>query len=190
MHPNTIIVYHSKTGFTERYARQLAEETGAALLPLRNASAGQLAGYDTVVFGTRAHAGRIDAWRRAQRLFAQSGARRLVLFVTGAAPADARQTLDAFWRQNLSAQELAELPHFYLPGGLCYEKMGWADRTMMRAVAAVMRRQSQRKPEHSVQDAQFERMITQSFDLSSPDALRPLAAFLREEAAEAAPSGA
>lgn len=66
MNHTTLIVYQSKTGFTERYAQQIARETGARLLPLAKASPAALAGCDTVLFGSRAHAGRLDGWAKGK----------------------------------------------------------------------------------------------------------------------------
>ncbi len=84
------------------------------------------------MFGTRAHAGMMDGYQKAKKLFEKSGVSRLILFVTGATPNAAAETVEAFWKQNLSSDELAKIPHFYMQSGLCYEKMSLADRLMMK----------------------------------------------------------
>ena len=174
MNESIVIVYRSKTGFTQRYAEQLAGELGCAAWAERDAGPERLRGCRTLVFGTRAHAGRVDGLKRALRLQRQSSA-RLVLFVTGAMPGDAA-ALNAFWRQNLTEEQLREIPHFYLQGGLCYERMGPVDRFLMRGFAAMLRGKKDKTPE----DEATERAIAHSFDASDPAFLRPLAELLRE----------
>lgn len=177
MQKQTVIVYRSRTGFTKRYAEQLAGELGCAALAEKQAKPERLRGCDTLVFGTRAHAGRIDGLLKGLRLFRQSGARRMVLFVTGAMPPDAQKQIDALWRQNLSAEQLREMPHFYLQGGLCYERMGWLDRMMMRGLAAMLRGKKNKTEE----DAALQQAIAVSFDHSNPAYLQPLVRLLREQ---------
>lgn len=174
MNERMVIVYRSKTGFTQRYAEWLAERLDCAALAERDARPERLRGCETLVFGTRAHAGRADGWKRALRLQAQSGA-RLVLFVTGAMPSDAA-ALDAFWRQNLSEEQRRAIPHFYLQSGLCYERMGAVDRLLMRGFSAMLRK----KPDKTPEDEATERAIAHSFDCSDPAYLEPLLALLRD----------
>lgn len=173
VHERIVIVYRSKTGFTQRYAEQLAEALGCAALTERAARRGRLRGCETLVFGTRAHAGRVDGLKDALRLRAQSGA-RLVLFVTGAMPGNAA-ALDAFWRQNLSEEQRRTIPHFYLQSGLCYERMGPVDRFLMHSFAAMLRK----KPDKTPEDEATERVIAHSFDCSDPAYLQPLLTLLR-----------
>ena len=155
-----VIVFHSKTGFTRRYAELLSRQTGAALLPLGQASRAALTDCDRVVFGSFLHAGRISGLLKCLRLV---GDKPLILFVTGAAPAQTD-----FWQANLSAEQLARIPHFYLPGGLCYEKMPLPDRAMMKLAAFFMGRRPDADP-------QFAAAIRRSYDLFDPAAVAPLA---------------
>lgn len=175
MQKQTIIVYRSHTGFTKRYAEQLAGELGCTALAEKEAKPERLRGCSTLVFGTRAHAGRIDGLAKGLRLFAQSGAQRLVLFVTGAMPVDAKEQVEALWKQNLSEQQLQKIPHFYLQGGLCYERMGWVDRMMMRGLAAMLRSKKNKTPE----DIALQQSIAISFDHSDPAYLQPMIELLR-----------
>lgn len=123
MKNNVIILYNSKTGFTKQYAELLALELGCTALPLSRAPA-DLSGYDAVVFGSRLHAGMLDGWKKARKLLAKRGAKKLAVFATGAMPNGAEEQLRQVWGQNLTPGEREAVPHFYLQAGLCYEKMG------------------------------------------------------------------
>ena len=53
------VVYYSKYGTTEQYARWISEETGADLLDARKCKIRDLSGYDTIVYGGGIYAGGI-----------------------------------------------------------------------------------------------------------------------------------
>ena len=172
---NIIILYNSKTGFTRKYAELLALELGCTALPLKNAPA-DLSGYAAVVFGSRLHAGVFDGWKKAWKLLQSRGAKRLVVFATGAMPNGAEDQIQKVWEQNLTSAELKSIPHFYLQAGLCYEKMGRADRAMMRFAAWAMSRKKAKTPE----DEAFQNAISRSYDISDSKYIQPLVSCLRE----------
>ena len=171
---NIIILYNSKTGFTRKYAQQLALELGCAALPLKDAPP-DLSGYAAVVFGSRLHAGIFDGWKKARKLLQSRGAKKLVVFATGAMPNEAEEQIRQVWEQNLTPGELETVPHFYLQAGLCLEKLGAGDRAMLKVAAWAMGR----KKDKSAEDAAFADAIGRSYDISDPKYIAPLADCLR-----------
>lgn len=171
-----IIIYKSSTGFTKKYAEMIAEEINCAIADYKTVNVKMLSEYNTVVFGSRAYAGTIDGYKKAKELFQKSGASKLVLFVTGATPNDAEDILEEFWKQNLTADELSEIPHFYMQSGLCYEKMSFGDKLMMKAAALIIKN----KKDKNTNDKAFEQAITSSYDISSKTYIEPLVSFLKE----------
>ncbi len=135
-----IIVYYSKTGFTGRYARWIGEETGWMVIPFKEAAGRRLSQEDVFVFGSGLHAGTLANLSKARKLFLESGAGKFVIFATGAMPGTESETISQMWRQNLTKEELEQVPHFYLQGGLNYEKMGFGDRMMMRGLRFFLNR--------------------------------------------------
>ena len=175
MKNNIIILYNSKTGFTQKYADLLAAELGCPALPLKDAPS-DLSGYAAVVFGSRLHAGNFDGWKKAQSLLQRRGAKQLVVFATGAMPNEAEDTIQKMWEQNLTPAEREAIPHVYLQAGLCYEKMGGVDRAMMKFAAWAMSRKKAKTPE----DEAFQNAISKSYDISDPKYIAPLADCLRD----------
>ncbi len=171
-----IVVYKSSTGFTKKYAEMVAEELSCAIADYRTVTAALLSEYDTVIFGTRAHAGMIDGYRNAKKMFGQSTAGRLLLFVTGAMPNAETDVVEGFWHQNLTPEELSEIPHFYMQSGLCYEKMGFGDKAMMK-VASIMIGRKKKKTED---EKAFEKAISGSYDISSKEYAVPLIDLLKK----------
>ena len=175
MKHNVIILYNSWTGFTRRYAELTGKELDCPVHPLKDAPS-DLSAYAAVAFGSRLHAGTLDGWKKAQKLLQSRGAQKLVVFATGAMPNEAEDTIQKMWEQNLTAQERDSIPHFYLQAGLCYEKMGGADRAMMKFAAWAMTRKKAKTPE----DEAFQAAIARSYDISDPKYIKPLADCLRE----------
>lgn len=176
MKNKTIIIYKSSTGFTKRYAEMISEEIGCPLVDYKTATAEMMSGYEIVVFGSRAHAGKIDGYQKIKEMFHKSAAQSFVLFATGAMPATTEETIKEFWAQNLGA-ELPKIPHFYMPAGLCYERMSLPDKLLMKAAAAMMKK----KKEKTAQDLEFERAIAGSYDISDRSYIKPLISLLKKQ---------
>lgn len=176
MKPKILVIYKSSTGFTKRYAEWLSQEVNCKLAPYQSASPELMSGYETVVFGTRAHAGRVDGYKKIKEMYKKSSARKFALFATGAMPASAESTIAEFWAQNLSGNELQKIPHFYLPGGLCYEKMPAGDKLMMKAAVAMVKK----KKNKTAEDLEMERAMASSYDISDKAYLKPLVSLLKK----------
>ncbi len=170
-----LLLYKSKTGFTKRYADWISEEIGCAVADYKTATLENMSAYDTVVFGSRAHAGRIDGYKKIREMFQKSGAKHFALFVTGATPCTEEKIIEEFWKKNLSEDELLSVPHFYLQSGLNYERMCFSDKIMMKAAAAMLKK----KKDKDAYDKAFEQAISGSYDISSKEYARPLVLYLK-----------
>ena len=178
MNTGMLVVYKSVTGFTEMYAQRIAAELDCAAVALRALRPEMLSACDTLIFGGRLHVGRVDGLKALRGKLERAGEKRLILFATGAMPESARETIEAAWRANLSEDELARVPHFYLPGGLRQDRLPMTDRLMIRAYASMLARQKDK----SAEDEQAARLMTSSYDNSDPAAIAPLVACARETA--------
>jgi len=96
--------------------------------------------------------------------------KKLVVFATGAAPLTAKDAVNRIWSENFTQAEREAIPHFYLQGGLSYEKMGFFDRTAMKAVASLMSKKRAKDKE----DAGFAQAIKSSYDVSSKEFITSL----------------
>lgn len=172
---NIVVVYKSTSGFTKRYAEWIAQELDCTLLPWRQAKASALAGCDVLVYGSRLHAGSLDGLKKARKLRQKCGAKRFVLFATGAMPNAAAPTIEEMWRRNLTPEELSQVPHFYMQAGICYEKLGAVDRAMMKLAARVITKQGAKDPA----EAQMLKAIQGSYDVADKQYITPLVEYLK-----------
>lgn len=177
MNNRIVIIYKSRTGFTKKYAEMIAEEIGCTLFDLKDITADTISGFDTIVFGSRLHAGTIEGLKKARKIFVKSEAKHFALFVTGASPNTEKDILNEMWKNNLTSDEISLLPHFYLQSGLCYEKMSLWDKTMMKIVSIMLKM----KKEKDSYETAFEQAISKSYDISSKEYIMPLVDFLKNE---------
>lgn len=176
MSKSILILYKSKTGFTKKYADMIAEETGGTAMDFKEGTPELLSSFDRVLLGSRMHAGQIDGLPKVRRLFLKSSVRLSALFVTGAMPITERKTIEEMWKNNLNREELSFLPHFYLQSGLCYEKMNFTDKAMMKVFSFMLKRKNNKTPD----EIGFAEAIAHSYDISSREYLGPLLKHLSE----------
>ena len=174
-HEKTLVLYKSVTGFTRAYAEMIAQEIDCTLMELKDAAAEKILGFDTVVFGGRLRGGTVDGLKKAKSLFAQSQAKKLVIFATGATPNEAREVIEEMWSNVLTPAEQREIPHFYMQSGLRYERMPFSDRLIMKMFGVMMNR----KKEKTEYEKQMAQAIQGSFDHSSKAFIQPLVALLQ-----------
>ncbi|MGM9975184.1 MAG: flavodoxin family protein [Clostridiaceae bacterium] len=170
-----IVIYRSKTGFTKTYADMIAEELKCKAIDINYLASTELKEYDTVIFGGRLSAGRIDGLIKAKELSKNSNVKNFIVFTTGATPNTVVDVIEKAWQTNLTVEELASIPHFYMQSGLCYEKMSGFDRLIMKIFAYIV----SKKKVKDATEAGLEQAIQSSHDISSKEYIVPLVEYVR-----------
>ena len=135
----TLVIYKSKTGFTESYACWIAEDVEADVMPVAELDLARLADYDIVVFGGPLFAGRILVLGKVQSWKEKKPQKIWVVFATGATPSDA-----AFVKSIEKINFPPEMPKparfYYFLSGMDFEKMGWFNRLLIRLFGRLSQR--------------------------------------------------
>jgi menaquinone-dependent protoporphyrinogen IX oxidase len=126
----TIVMYRSKTGFTRKYAKWIAQETDATLIDARKVSAGGLMRYDTIVFGGAMYAGGINGISLIKNNLWRYTGKNVIIFTLGATPVRP-ETADEIRNKNFTADEQKNIKFFMLRGGFDYDKLGFVDKILM-----------------------------------------------------------
>lgn len=135
-----LILYASKYGSTQQYARWLAKDTGFDLLCAEQSwDAAQLRRYDILVFGGGIYAGKIRGLAGFLKAAAQyAPTARLVVFSVGMMP------LTPAYREQLKKANLASAPEgtefFCLPGEIQMDALRWADKIVVKMVAKTLQK--------------------------------------------------
>lgn len=168
-----VILYYSQTGFTEQYARWIAEELSCPCIPFERRDTVDFSGYDTVIFGSWFHAGQLKKVKWLWNMLPQWQEKRKIVFGTGASPEGSQKTETILKKLEGQGEKVKA---FYLPGGLRYERMGKASRIMMKLFAALVNKKKNKTPEEEA----MARMIRQSYDISGRKYILPVLDYIRD----------
>lgn len=189
---NIAVIYAGKYGTTEQYARWIAEETGAALMPENSVSAGELADKDVIIFGGAIHAGAISGISTLKKLYPKIADKKILTFAVGLSVSDPEVQAECrelnFTKQpsgfkrlvsggrqaRMTEQEEAfsQLPCWFFPGAYDPSKVNGMDRKMM----AVVRKMISGKRDEEITDAERQLLeaIDHGADYTDKAAIRPL----------------
>ena len=161
---SSIVIYQSSTGFTERYAKWIAEELKCRAVSIKEMTESDLTGSDTVIFGGWIMGNGIMGYDKIK----DKGIRRLVVFAVGSSE-DSEETR----RVIIAVNQLGDTPFFYLPGGMRFDKLNFFVRLMLKQ----MKKSIAKKTEKSEQDRYMERVLCTNFDISDRMYIKELVEF-------------
>ncbi len=165
----TIVIYNSQTGFTQRYAQWIAEETGADCLELSAAKKKDLSACEAIIFGGWACAGSISKISWFKNNMNKWEGKKLIVFCVGGSPIE-NPEIEPFLKQNFSASELEKVNVFYCPGGFNYEKMSASSRLMMKMFIKTLKAKKNKTQE----EQEMIKMISTSYDISDKKYIEPI----------------
>lgn len=132
---DAVVVFCSQTGSAETYARWLADELGCVAAPLGRLD-GTAGPADLVVLCSWFHAASLRGAKRFRAYMAAHPEKRYAVVAVGAMPMPcetwpASEHEEAF-RHSFPADAYPDLPWAYCQGDFHLERLGAADRIMMR----------------------------------------------------------
>jgi len=132
-----IVVYKSKTGFTARYARWIAEELGCDAVPykqyLKNLEAS-----DLLIYGGGLLAGKIAGF---SEMVKQRSGNPMIVFTTGATPKEMTGVIEKIKKDNVTDPDIS---FYYFEGGIDYEKMGFFSKKILQTISKTLAKKSDR----------------------------------------------
>ena len=159
----TIILYRSKTGFSQRYAQWLAEDLGCGAVPYQERAGVVLGKYNTIILVGGLYAGQMAGLKWLEKQLPQLVGKRIAAVAVGCSPADNPELPGSM--QALFGR-MPQIQGFYCQGGLDYVHMGWLDRAMMAVLRATLRGKTEK--------AAMLEGISDSFDASDRAYLEPV----------------
>lgn len=169
----TIVVYNSKTGFTQKYGEWIAQELGCEAVSQKKALK-QLDIYDCIIFGGGIMGGRINGINKIKRNTVWKD-KKMVVFATGATPQADAILVSGFKNGNLTAEEQERIPFFYFQSGMNFEKMGFFSRTII----GILKKSIMKKENKTAEDEGMLKTLEKSSDISEPTFISPLVAYVK-----------
>lgn len=124
-----IVIYTSKTGFAKMYAQWVSETLHCEMIPLKNIKDRNLEDYDVIVYGAGLMAGKMYCLDKLKQHVSSN--QKLYIFATGAIHAQATDVISKIEEDNLKIIE-RNVPFYYYQAGLCYEKMGFFSKKLLK----------------------------------------------------------
>lgn len=171
----TIVIYHSQTGFTKRYAHWIGEAIGAECLDLSAAKNKRLDSYDAIIFGGWAHAGRISKLGWFKSNIDKWADKKLIAFCVGGSPIDNPEIMPTL-KQNFNEADLTRVKIFYCPGGFNYERMSTSSKLMMKLFIKALKA----KKNKTEAEQEMIKMIAKSYDISDRKYIEPILEYLKQ----------
>lgn len=168
-----IVVYKSRTGFTEKYAHWIADGLHCDIVSLEKFSNSKMACYDVVIFGGGIHAGRISGIKFIKNNISLLANKKIIVFATGAT-APISEEIERFRKDNVP--DGTGIAFFYFQSGMDYSNMKGTDRLLMRALKTALKMKKEKSDiEQGTLDA-----IQNSYDYSSQNQIEPLINYINE----------
>lgn len=160
----TVVIYKSQTGFTETYARWIAEELEADIYPYAKASrelnVEKLRDYDVIIYGGSLHAVGISGADFIKSKLESLQGKTIIIFATGASPYR-EEVVTKVLNSNFSPEEQRLITFYYFRGGFDYTKLGFIDKLLMNLMKRSIRRKKEgdRTPDEKGMLAAFENPV-------------------------------
>lgn len=164
----TAVIYKSTYGFTETYAKWLAEDLGADLLQADRVKPADLQQYDTIVYGGGLYAGGVNGIALLIKNIEIIRDKAICLFTVGAADVTDPENVSRIrsdLEQKLPSVLLRNAHIYHLRGGMCYSKMSVLHRTMM----SMMMKMTRKKPERELRSEDKMMLATYGQDIDFTD---------------------
>lgn len=177
----TVVIFQSKYGYTERYARWIGEALDCPVLKRKNCSAKTLATYDTILYGGGLYAGSVNGLKLLVRNRQLLSGKNVILFTCGLAdPTDSENAarIRKALSRSVPPELLEKIRLFHLRGGMDYSGLSLAHRAMI----SMMRKMLLKKDENELSDE--DRMLIDIYekciDFTNRESIAPLISFVSE----------
>ncbi len=140
------VVYRSKSGYTEKYARWIAKAVSADLLKGEKTKLDDLLDYDTIVCGGGLYAVGINGIKLITDNFDKLKGKKLILFGVGASPVRPA-VVEEVKNRNLTAEQQESIDFFLLRGGFDKRRLRSIDRLLMQIMKINLKRKKNPTPD-------------------------------------------
>lgn len=177
MRLKAIVVYASKYGSTEKYARWIAEALECPVKKLQELRNLDLGEYDTILYGGGLYAGGIAGFKKFVSRLESTKEKKLVLFMVGMTNPAEKEVYANVAERNIPEKWKGRFEIFALRGDQLFSKMNGLHRLMMR----VPKSMTEKKPvsERSEDDKHFLEHFGQDIIYTSKEQINPILSLLR-----------
>ena len=141
-----IVVYESKYGSTEKYAKWIGEELSCKVCRVSDVSIEELESYDNIIFGGWVRCGKLEGFKKIRDNIDKLKDKNFLIFACGLAPTEDGSYKD-FKEKNF--KDLNNLLTFYLTGAFDFNRLTFVDKMMMRVFKVMLKRVKRKDSDES-----------------------------------------
>lgn len=167
-----IVIYRSKYGHTEAYAKMIAEELSCKAVSLKELNKKEMLDYDQVVFGTGVYMGKMKKLKMILDVFKE---KQIVLFACGGNN-NVEKDIEDIKKNNLTKELLDYHKFFYLPGGMDLSKIKGPMKFMFKLIGRIL----ENKKDKTHDEEEFLRGMKNPENLVDKKHITPLVEFVKQ----------
>ncbi len=135
----TIVIYKSKYGSTEKYARWIKEELLCDIKEAKEVKAEELYDYDTIIYGGGLYAEVINGASLITRRFNELKDKNLIFYTTGVTPIEYREYYDDLViKKNFKEDMKEKIKVFNFLGKMVTEELSPVHRMAIKNLKKIM----------------------------------------------------
>lgn len=135
-----VIIYKSKYGTTQKYAKLISIKSNIDLLELSLVKPNDLLKYDTIIFGGSLYMGKIQGIKFISDNYSKIKKKNLMIFSVGLSASDQKSLADIRKQNFTQAMINDKLPLIHLPGKIVFNKLTFLHRSLMKMIISSLRK--------------------------------------------------
>ena len=170
------VIFSSKYGSTQKYAKWISEELGADLFDKTNVKPSQINYYDIVVYGGGLYGGCISGIEYVIK----NKPKKLIVFTVGLAN-PATTDFSAILKKNFDPVLLNDVKVFHLRGGIDYKVISIIHRIMMAMMKyyTLFTLRNKSPEEYTCEEQLFFKTYGKKIDFTDQLTIKPLVDYMR-----------
>ena len=176
---NPIVIYTSKYGAAEKYAKWLAQALGCPAKSLQETGRADFTNHDTILYGGSLYVGSIAGFKGFLKKLQSPQGKKLVLFMVGMTDPAAAEIYDEVVQKNIPQGWENSFQPFALRGDLVFSQMGLLHKLLM----AMPKSLAQKKPpeQRTAQDQFYIDSYGKDVFLATQEQIQPILNYIRGE---------
>ncbi len=147
----TVVIYKSKYGSTQKYARWLSDALKADLFTAKDFDQKKLSEYDTVIFGGGLYASSINGISLITKNIKNLKGKKIIVFAVGSGAND-EQVRETVIKRNFDSYR-NEINFYIYRGGFNFKKLNLSDKLMMLGFKQFIKKQKENQTIQELLDA-------------------------------------
>jgi len=163
------IVYKTISGFTEQYAKWIAEATGGDLYRLGSVAVRKLKEYDVLIFGGSLHMTGIAGTGFVRKNLKLFEGKKIIVFAVGASPFK-ETIIDQLRNHNFAAIAKNRISLFYFRGGFDFSRLDIPNKI----IGTLFKWMAKRKKQLSANEKGMLSAFEHPVDFTNKENIKPL----------------